>query len=242
MQTCIVSQTTSFCLFAAASKNGGLSGWFWFVLIALIVAIAVYARNQAWLKCPEERRKAAETAAHSWWNIFHVSATLEEIAGMTGTQFEVFLARLFERMGYTEIALTPINDQGGDILCRSNGSRVVVQAKRWKGAVGNAAVQELLGAMLHYGCTTGMVVTNSRFTAPAYELAAKDFRITLRDGRWLGAQIAKYLPPQIPVFNWKEFNRAVKSRRPGFPRWMEAEFEAAEAREDPDARETHDKS
>ncbi len=141
-------------------------------------------------------------------------------------------------MGHTEITLTPYNDQGGDILCRWNDTRIVVQAKRWKGAVGNAAVQELLGAMLNYGCTAGMVVTNSKFTGPARALAAKDPRITLCDRRWLSLQIPQYLPPQIPVFNWREFNQAVKNRnfRGSFlcplASWMEPEFAAAEAREE----------
>jgi hypothetical protein len=64
--------------------------------------------------------------------------------------------------------------------------------------------------MLNYGRAEGMVVTNSTFTDAARELAKKDSRITLRDGRWLEEQIRKFLPSQIPAFSWEEYNRMVK--------------------------------
>jgi hypothetical protein len=171
----------------------------------------------------EERRKEAERqqnereeiAARAKWQAYHESKSMAEIAGMSGQEFEKFLARLFARTGYTDITLTPTNDQGGDLLCTSpSGERVVIQAKRWRGSVGNSAVQQLLGAMVHYGRTRGSVVTNSTFTGPARELAAKDSRITLLDGRWLAEQIKQFLPPVIPEFNWEEYNRVVKGWQP----------------------------
>jgi restriction system protein len=127
---------------------------------------------------------------------------------MNGREFEEFLARLFGRMGYTEISLTPANDQGGDLLCLSpNGVAIVIQAKRWRGGVGNGAVQELLGAMRRYSRTAGMVVTNSTFTGAARELAQTGSDITLCDGRWLENQIGKVFPSKLPEFSWEEYNR-----------------------------------
>jgi hypothetical protein len=163
----------------------------------------------------ERRRKEAdESTARVKWRLYHESKTMDEISRMSGSQFEEFLARLFSRMGYTDISLTPTNDQGGDLLCRSpNGVCLVIQAKRWNGRVGNSAVQELLGAMLHYDRDEGMVVTNSTFTVAARELAKKNCRITLLDGRWLADQIKKVFPPKTPEFNWEEYNRVVKNYR-----------------------------
>jgi hypothetical protein len=192
--------------------------------------------NEAWLRTPEgmawqkeerekqrelkeederRRKEAEELAARAKWRLYHESKTMDEISRMSGTEFEEFLARLFSRMGYTDIGLTPANDQGGDLLCLSpTGIRLVIQAKRWSGPVGNSAVQELLGAMLHYDRNEGMVVTNSTFTVAACELAKKDPRITLHDGRWLEEQIKKFLPAEIPEFDWDEYNREVKDWRP----------------------------
>jgi hypothetical protein len=124
----------------------------------------------------ERRRKEVEEAdARAKWRQYHESKSMDEISEMDGKEFEEFLARLFLFMGFTDISLTPVNDQGGDLLCLSpSGIRIVVQAKRWKGSVGNDAVQELLGAMRHYKCAEGWVVTNSTFTQAAHELAGKD--------------------------------------------------------------------
>jgi hypothetical protein len=161
----------------------------------------------------EERRRkeAEEAAARAKWALYHESKTMGDVARMSGKEFEEFLARLFAKMGYTDIALTPTNDQGGDLLCLSpSGTRIVIQAKRWGGSVGNSAVQELLGAMLNYGRAEGMVVTNSTFTEPARALAKKDPRIALRDGRWLAEQIKQFLRRDIPEFTWEEYNKAVK--------------------------------
>jgi restriction endonuclease Mrr len=165
----------------------------------------------------ERRRKEAEEiAARAKWAEFHESKTMVDVSMMTGLEFERFLKRLFTKMGYTNISLTPPNDQGGDLLCVSpGGTRIVVQAKRWRDSVGNGAVQELLGAMLLYDCVEGMVVTSSMFTAAAQELAGKDPRISLRDGRWLEKQIKEFLPCEIPEFNWEEYNQVVRDYKPG---------------------------
>lgn len=171
------------------------------------------ARAQRQRKEEEERRRkeAEEAAARALWRLYHESKTMAEVHGMSGREFEEFLARLLSRMGYRDVSLTPTNDQGADILCRSpNGDPLVIQAKRWKGSVGNMAVQELLGAMRHYRCRRGMVVTNSTFTSAARELARKGSDIVLRDGQWLAEQIAKFLPTQVPEFNWEDYNRQVK--------------------------------
>jgi restriction endonuclease Mrr len=159
----------------------------------------------------EEAERRREHAARANWRNFHESKTMLEISEMSGLDFERFLARLLTKMGYQNLEITPINDQGGDLVGTSpQGLRTVVQAKRWKKSLGISVVQELLGAMLHYGCHQGLIITNSTFTSAARNLAAKDSRITLCDGRWLEEQARKYLPPVIPEFNWVDYNQYVK--------------------------------
>lgn len=174
------------------------------------------------------RKAAEEELARVQWNAFFESKTMDEIACMTGLEFETFLARLLSLLGYTNIVLTPINDQGGDIICNcTDDNRVVIQAKRWSQRVGNSAVQELLGAMVHYECQSGMVITNSFFTEAAKALASKDPRIALFDGRWLERKIEQYLPPEIPPFDWARYNEEVLPaivfgtpvRRPSMPKY-----------------------
>jgi hypothetical protein len=162
-----------------------------------------------------QRKEEQELAARRKWNLYYESKSLGDVASMNGTEFEQFLARLFSRMGYQQISATPTNDQGGDLTCVSPaGVRVVVQAKRYKGTVGNDAVQQVHAAIGWYKCTQGMVVTNSTFTPAARELA-RVLNVALCDRQWLEEQIQRYLPPRIPDFSWEAFNQIVKDWQPG---------------------------
>jgi hypothetical protein len=99
---------------------------------------------------------------------------IEQMGNMRGRDFERLIARLFQLRQHTDVTLTANNDQGADIICRSpDGKKVVVQAKRWKGTVGNSAVQEIIGALHFYDADVAYVVTNSQFTPQAKGLADK---------------------------------------------------------------------
>jgi restriction endonuclease len=102
-------------------------------------------------------------------------AGIFEIDGMSGALFEERLAVLFRGLGYsTEIVGSSRGDFGGDLIVAKDRTKTVVQAKCWKKNVGVKAVQEAVGARGYYGADTAMVVTNSRFTKQAQELARKN--------------------------------------------------------------------
>jgi restriction system protein len=98
-----------------------------------------------------------------------------EIDRMSGHEFEKKLAIMFRRLGYrVEIVGSNGGDFGGDLVVSKNGTRTVVQAKCWKRNVGVTAVQEVVAAKAMYRAEEAMVVTNSRFTKQAHELARKN--------------------------------------------------------------------
>lgn len=108
--------------------------------------------------------------------------SVAQVDGMTGYEFEDFLRELFVRMGYNVVQTRLSGDQGADIVAEKNGERVVVQAKRYEGNVGNYAVQEIVAAMSLYGAHAGKVITNSFFTRSAEELAvANNIHLVDRD-------------------------------------------------------------
>ncbi len=75
---------------------------------------------------------------------------IHDIDRMQGRVFEEYLAVVFQRKGY-HVELTPASkDQGADLVISKNGVRTVVQAKRWKGRVGNSAVQEVVASKPYY--------------------------------------------------------------------------------------------
>lgn len=101
---------------------------------------------------------------------------------MSGVDFEGHLMRLLEANGFTNIRGTPATgDQGADLLADRDGKKLIIQAKRYAGNVGNKAVQEVASAVAFYGGDEGWVITNSLFTKSAKELAQKT-GIKLVDG------------------------------------------------------------
>lgn len=156
-----------------------------------------------------EKQRQQDEADLAIWRYYHSLSSVMDVSQMTGKQFEEFLARLFRSMGYSEIRMTPSNDQGGDIVCISpEGVPTVIQAKRWNGSVGNKAVQEVLGAMRHYECINGVVVTNSTFTSAAIQLASSA-DVTLHDNRWLKEKINEFVPKTIPEFSREGYDLVI---------------------------------
>jgi len=101
---------------------------------------------------------------------------------MTGGPFENFLAEVFEHCGYAVELTGRTGDQGVDLVVSREGKCVAVQAKGYIGhSVGNEAVQQAFTGMAHRRCHGAAVITNSRFTGAARELA-DSVGCTLIDG------------------------------------------------------------
>lgn len=100
-----------------------------------------------------------------------LNASMKRIDKMSGVKFEEYLMYQFRKKGY-RVKLTPLTgDFGADLILRKYHRKYIVQAKRYQGAVGIKAVQEVIGAKEYYGIEHGMVVTNSYYTKAAKELA-----------------------------------------------------------------------
>ena len=96
---------------------------------------------------------------------------LSEADRMSGESFERFLQVKLKRAGY-RARLTPrAEDYGADLIVEKDGLKTVIQAKRYASRVGIEAVQQVIGAVGHYGADSGMVITNSYFTPNAKALA-----------------------------------------------------------------------
>jgi hypothetical protein len=98
--------------------------------------------------------------------------TLEFVSSLEGDAFEHWLSRLLRDAGISQVTVTQATrDQGADLLIQLGSRRIVIQAKRFKGTVGNSAVQQAFAAMHYYHCSDGWVVTSSTFTQDAIDLA-----------------------------------------------------------------------
>ena len=113
-----------------------------------------------------EKRKREEEERRHWKNTDE----------MTGIQFEQYCAMELKRdHGFVRVEFTKTSgDYGGDLVgYHIDGSKWVIQCKRYMGHVGIDAVQEALGAKAIYDADKMAVMTNNKLTASARELANK---------------------------------------------------------------------
>ena len=83
-------------------------------------------------------------------------------------------------MGYQTECTPTTGDYGADLVLDDGmDHRYAVQAKRYQGDVGIAAVQEVLGAMSYYACQIGVICTTAKLTRQATELATRDGRVII---------------------------------------------------------------
>ena len=117
----------------------------------------------------------------------------QRFATLSGDDFEKLLYLLFEKMGYKVEHIGRSGDQGGDLIANRNGERILIQAKCYRDwSTGNAAVQQVAGALQYYSCNRAMVITTSYFTPEAISLA-KANKIELISKEQLQELLLKYL-------------------------------------------------
>lgn len=98
-------------------------------------------------------------------------AGMTAIDGMSGVEFEGYVAARLRRAGW-QVRFTPaVGDYGVDLIAEKDGQSVAIQCKRHGKAVGVAAVQQVVSGALHHGCTRSLVVSNQEFTTAARQLA-----------------------------------------------------------------------
>ncbi|MCZ8514352.1 restriction endonuclease [Paenibacillus filicis] len=128
-------------------------------------------QRQEQLRREQDRQERIRKAREKEYKIKNCG--IEEIDKMDGIDFEKRLENLFVVLDY-KVTVTPKSgDQGVDLILKKDSKKIAVQAKRYKGKVGNSAVQEILAGRTYYDCSEGWVVTTSYFTESAKNLASK---------------------------------------------------------------------
>jgi restriction system protein len=111
-----------------------------------------------------------------------LSIDFSKIDELSGVEFENLLLDKFTAMGFKAESTPKTGDFGADLIIEnSEGSRIIVQCKRFKAKLNLKAVQEVVGAMGHYAGDYGVVITNNSFLNSAVKLA-ESHDIELWDG------------------------------------------------------------
>jgi restriction system protein len=98
-------------------------------------------------------------------------ASAGNIDAMDGTRFEHYVEEVMLSSGYRVTHIGKVGDFGADLVVEREGRTSVVQTKRYSNSVGVGAVREAAAARAFYHADHAIVVTNSVFTGPAYQLA-----------------------------------------------------------------------
>jgi restriction endonuclease Mrr len=121
----------------------------------------------------EKRRKRRLTATR-------------DISTLSPSDFEQYVAALFEKAGYRVVRTGGSGDGGVDLLVKRRGTTSVVQCKRYEDTIGPSTIRELIGAMTNAGIKDGLLITTSDFTAGAEREARRaPYKIDLVDGERL---------------------------------------------------------
>lgn len=109
----------------------------------------------------------------------------DELLEFSPHDFERYVASIFRRKGLRVRHRGGSGDHGVDLeLFKMDGSRAIVQCKRYQRTVGEEVVRDLFGTLVHERATRAFLVTTAEFSAAAYAWAS-DKPITLIDGRAL---------------------------------------------------------
>lgn len=126
-----------------------------------------------------------------------------DLMQMGYTVFEHLVRQIFEAMGVESWTTQQSNDDGVDavVVNRSPllGRLSIVQAKRYKDAVGVNHIRELAGAIEEKKAGHGILVTTSWFTPRSWEKAREHGRIELIDGNRLIYLIKEHLGKDVLI-------------------------------------------
>ncbi|MGZ8927619.1 MAG: DUF2034 domain-containing protein [Methylobacter sp.] len=100
------------------------------------------------------------------------SIDFSKLDELSGLEFEYLISNKFSVLGFKVESTPRTGDFGADLIVENKeGTRIIVQCKRFKSKVNLKAVQEVIGAMGHYVGDIGIVITNNSFLNSAIKLA-----------------------------------------------------------------------
>lgn len=106
---------------------------------------------------------------------------IQWLRGMDPTEFEVYIADLFRRLGYRTEQVGGSHDEGIDVIAEEGGIKHYIQCKKYFGKhqVGSPEIRDFYGAIANrLGNGEGWFITTNKFT-PEAEKFAEDKPIVL---------------------------------------------------------------
>ena len=141
--------------------TGVVLGLFRLAVENLIIEIVIPFFNQDYSNFKKYKKKIKEY--EDWF----FRTQLDFWRSLSGSKFEIELAKLFKNNGYTVQKIGGSGDKGIDLILDEN---IVVQCKAYKSKVGPAAIRDLIGTMKNSGYRNGVLASINGFSSgvPSY--------------------------------------------------------------------------
>ncbi|MDO9041703.1 MAG: restriction endonuclease [Desulfocapsaceae bacterium] len=128
---------------------------------------------------------------------------MQNIDSLSGHDFESLLTQQFIKLGFITQGTPASRDFGADIIVDTDdGTRFVIQCKRFKNKVNLKAVQEVVGAMPHYNGDIGIVITSNGFL-PSATILAESNGIEL----WGNMELMNFLSDDLSFSQMAEWKK-----------------------------------
>jgi Restriction endonuclease len=163
------------------------------------------AREREQAKLDEENLVRYKQIALDRWNRYHKLRNIISVDTLSGVEFEVAIANLYERKGYQVTITKASGDFGVDVLAAKDGESLAIQVKRYSSNVGVAAVQEVASGTRYYKANVAVVITNSFFTEQA-KMLAKTLRVRLIDKKGLAEMWDSAYTTTVPEFSMQRYD------------------------------------
>jgi hypothetical protein len=133
----------------------------------------------------------------------HESFSIDHIDQMNGTDFETFIAELYDTLGYFSEVTPPSGDFGADVITVKDKTKTAIQTKCYGDGrtVGIEAINEVLGGAGYWNATRKMVITNRYFTKAAISSAERN-NVELIDREGLKKLLQEYHDTLEEKFNF----------------------------------------
>ena len=149
---------------------------FWVTLLTLGIILLLFERLDLEINDWRIRRKFKK--GEGWRSDREL---IQWLRGMNPTEFEVYIADLFRRLGYRTEQIGGSHDGGVDVIAEKNGVKHYIQCKKYfsKHEVGSPEIRDFYGAIVNQLSNgEGWFITTNKFT-PEAEKFAEDKPIVL---------------------------------------------------------------
>ncbi len=137
-------------------------------------------KKQREIRGQERKRQQEEEERQERERIAMLVQSGQILDSISHQEFELIILEAFSRRGYKTTHTSFSGDEGVDGFIEKDNTKIAIQCKKYNGSIGQPAIRDFYGAMMHFNCEEGIFITTSDFSAHA-KAFVKNKKIQLFD-------------------------------------------------------------